>query len=478
MLVSFVAVLVATWLWSVPLASSAVSASGGLAAGGSPRDGAIDWATYGFDMQRTGENPVETVIGTGNASQLHPVWSDDLGAVMVAQPVEAAGIQVGEQSLDLVYQGTEHGDVDAIDAATGLVVWTRNLGSIRTSCLDIPDGVFGVGGTPTIDRSAGVLYVAGGDGAVHALDLATGDESPGWPISDVFDPAQDHVYGGLTLLGGTLYVTTAGLCDDPPFHGRLIQIDVGSRRVTRTFYPAGRGVNGGGIWGAGGASVDPATGEVFLATGNALTTPQWYRYAEHVVELSPALKVVGANAPKVKGQDADFGSTPTLFTPVGCPEEMAAMNKYGVLVVYRAGAVDAGPGQRLQVASLKDWRFIGLPAFSAETNMLYVANSSDSKAYQHGLVAFQVQPDCTLSLAWYQPVGSNNSIVSPPTVAGGVVYFGTGTNAVEYAFDAATGAQLWNSASAITGRLVVAPTVVNGMLFVSSWDHHLYAFSP
>src|SRR5262249_34842849 len=157
---------------------------------------------------------------------------------------------------NVIYEGTEHGDVDAIDAVTGGIIWSRNLGSVKTGCFDIPDGEFGVGGTPAVDRQAGALYVAGSDGALHALDLASGAEAPGWPIDGVFDPKQEHVYGGLEQVGGLLDVTTAGLCDDPPFHGRLIQIDTGSRRIVHTFYPAGRKIDGGGIWGPGGASAD------------------------------------------------------------------------------------------------------------------------------------------------------------------------------------------------------------------------------
>ena len=37
-------------------------------------------------------------------------------------------------------------------------------------------------------------------------------------------------------------------------------------------------------------SIDPSNGHVFVATGNALTNPESYRYSEDVVELSPALK--------------------------------------------------------------------------------------------------------------------------------------------------------------------------------------------
>jgi outer membrane protein assembly factor BamB len=478
-LIAAASALIAVSIWAVATGGPAALASAGAAAGGRPADGGIDWTTYGFDTQRSGDNPSESVITVANASQLHQVWSVDLGAVMIAQPVEAAGLTVGDQVLNVIYEGTEHGDVDAIDAATGQIIWSRNLGSVTSKCDGTPDGVFGVGGTPFIDRPNGLLYVAGGDGALHALDLATGAEAPGWPMTHLFPPTHEHVYGGLESVGGLLYVTTAGVCDEStPYHGRLIEIDVTSRSVLNTFFPAGQRVNGGGIWGPGGASADPATGDVFVATGNALHTPQWYLYAEHVVQLSADLEVLGSNAPKVKGHDADFGSTPLVFTAPGCPEQVAAENKYGVLVVYRVGDLTSGPSQKLQIAALKDWRFIGMPAYSAATNMVYVANSSNSNAYQHGLLAFSVQSDCTLALAWHQVIGGNNSIPSPPTVAGDVVYDGDGPSNTEFAFDAETGAVLWNSGSSITGRAVVAPAVVNGQVLVPAWDHMLHAYAP
>lgn len=117
----------------------------------------VDWGTYGFDSQRTGYNPDESVIGVGNAAGLHTSWSVDLGAVMIAQPVEAADLVVGGSPKDVVYVGTEHGDFYALNAATGGVVWQQNLGSQQTGCGDMPDGVFGIGGAGAIDRAAGVI---------------------------------------------------------------------------------------------------------------------------------------------------------------------------------------------------------------------------------------------------------------------------------------------------------------------------------
>jgi outer membrane protein assembly factor BamB len=62
-------------------------------------------------------------------------------------------------------------------------------------------------------------------------------------------------------------------------------------------------------------------------------------------------------------------------------------------------------------------------------------------------------------------------------VANGIVYYGDGRASQEFAFDAATGAQLWSSGS-ITGQLFAAPMVADGRLIVASWDHRLRGFGP
>jgi outer membrane protein assembly factor BamB len=463
-----------------PAAASGMSGGSGVRRAVARAAAEVDWVTYGFDAQRSGYNPDETTIGTGNAGQLAEQWSTKLNGVVVAQPVVAAGVDVSGTPTDLAYVGTEHGLFYAIDTATGSKVWKRKLGMVHVGCPDLPNGDFGIGGTAVLDRGAGLVYVAGGDGKVHAMDLATGAEAPGWPIAKVFKPKHEHVYSALNLFGGDLYVTIAGECDIAPYHGRAVQIDVASRQIVHTFYPAGRSISGGGIWGPGGASIDPGTGHAFVATGNALTDPEYYRYSDSVVELSSTLKVLGSDHPVLFGDDLDFGATPILFQRPGCPPQMAAKNKSGVLVVYTRGDLGAGPTQRLQIGTVADDNFNGIPAYSPVTDMLYIGNSSDSDdpTYEHGMVALRVRKDCSLSLSWQKVVGPNMVSVSPPTVANGVVYYGDGPGRTEFAFDAATGTQLWNSASTIGGDLYAAPTVVNGRLLVASWDEHLYAFAP
>jgi len=124
--------------------------------------------------------------------------------------------------------------------------------------------------------------------------------------------------------------------------------------------------------------------------------------------------------------------------------------------------------------------FAGVVAWSPVANMLYVSSPHDSTdgTYLHGLIALLVQADCTLKLAWQKTVGLNTFAVSSPTVANGVVYYGLGYHDQVFAFDAATGEELWNSGSTITGAVFGAPSVANGVLYVGSWDRQLRAFAP
>ncbi len=436
---------------------------------------ATDWLTYGFNVQRTGENPSETAITPATVANLHKLWSFDLGSVTIMQPVVATGVRVKGVRLDLIYMGAEHGDLYAINVVDGSKVWQQNLGSVRTQCTDIPDKVFGVSGSPYLDRANNQMFVMGGNGMLYALDLSTGSVLPGWPVAITTDPAHEHCYGGVNVFNGQVYAEIASYCDFTPYHGKVVSVDMVTKKM-RTFFPAGPRVNGGGVWGPGGVAIDPTTGNVFTATGNALTNPESYRYSEDVVELSSTLKVLGSNYPGLTGGDVDFGATPILYQPPGCSPMVAAKNKSGVLVSYVRGDVSVGPAQRLQVASVNDESFNGIPAWSDTTHLLYIGNSSNSGVYKHGMVAFSVDANCQLSLAWQTTVGPNFTSVSPPTVAGGLVYYGDGYGNQLFALNATSGEQLWSSGSTIQGAIYGAPTVVNGRVFVGSWDNKLYAF--
>jgi outer membrane protein assembly factor BamB len=432
----------------------------------------------GFDVPRTGYNPYETTLGTGNAGGLHVAWTLPLSSYTICSPVLASDVLVNGVPADLLYTGSEHGDFYAVNAATGQVVWQRNLGSVHVSCTQIPDGVYGVSGSPVIDRAANRVYAAGGDGRVYAMDLATGAIATGWPVAVTADPPHEHVWSALALRNGVLYACIASYCDIVPYHGRIVGIDVASARRVSYFFPSGR-VNGGGIWAYGGVSIDSTQGDVYTATGNALFIPESFRYSDNVVRLTPSLDVVASNYPGLIGADLDFGSTPVLYQPSGCSPLLAVENKDGELLLYDRNNISSGPIQRIQMAANLGSLFIGDVAYSPVTNTVYVSNSSDSNngTYRHGLVALRMQ-NCRLQLAWQNTLGVNRTTPPPPTVANGVVYWGSGDGNHLYAFDASSGQQLWDSGATIGGAIFEAPVVVNGRVYVGAWDKKLYAFVP
>lgn len=477
------AFLIAAALASIAALTGPVTQPAGASA---PTTHQTSWLTAGFNAMRTDYNPSERTIGPANAHRLHQLWTADLGDVMIAQPVEAAGVRLHGVPTNLVYEGTEQGDFYAIRAGDGRVVWHKNLGSVTTECTYFPGDVFGVGDSGAISfRSpgSGVIYVLGGDGDLYAFNLATGADQPGWPVDGVFTP-QETTYGGLNLFHGRLYATDASHCDqETPYFGSVTEIDVPRHAIVHRFYPAGRpsgGISGGGDWGPAGVSIDPSSKNVFTATGNAITEPENYDYSDAVVELSKALAVRSAVKPKLFGADVDFGSTPVLFRPAGCPLTLAAAeNKNGSLVVYSAGPkLGAGHSQRLQLANDHQQGFKGDPAWDPVTNMLYILNTSNSSSgrFKHGLVALKAGHNCNLSLAWQRQVPPRQlGGAAPPTVANGVVYFGNGRGNTEFALDAARGRKLWQSTT-IAGVVYAPATVVNGMVFVPSYDGHLHAF--
>ena len=134
------------------------------------------------------------------------------------------------------------------------------------------------------------------------------------------------------------------------------------------------GPDGGGIWGWGGVSVDPVDGNVYVATGNAFDSPENSFYADHVVRLSRMLKVKASNAPGTLIVDDDFGSTPVLFQKSGCPPQFVTEQKNGYLYLYNRDAIATGFHQRIQIRP--DGDFIGVPAYSPDTQMVYVPNQA------------------------------------------------------------------------------------------------------
>jgi outer membrane protein assembly factor BamB len=460
---------------------------------------ATDWDTFGFDLQRSGYNPNESSISPNNVGSLQRVWVYNVGSTMVHEPVYAYGVTAGGQSTNIIYAGSQYGaTMYAINASTGATVWSDPVPTSSYNC-GKSTSTFGIGETPAIDRGKNLLYFSDGQNQVHAVDLGTGKEAAGWPLS-VADWTPDHnfMHGGLTYnpATGMLYAVTGSTCDISPWYGRIVAINTSGPSVAGEFFTmtgnATQGPSGGGIWGPGGGSIDPSNNDVFIATGNADTTgggSQHATYAEQVLALSPTLGSIlannyPANIPTVGGDDDfDFGATPLIFQPSGCPTLVAAINKSGMFELYDESSISSGPIEYIAMSVPTDnASFVGVPAYDPATGYVYVGMPSTEGPYVPGLAAFSMQGNCTLNptpvwAANFGPDGAGGGQTprSPISIANGVVYVGNYTGDTEYAFNAASGSLLWTDPLSSWGN--VGTIVANGMAYVSAADGTITAWA-
>src|SRR5436190_17372662 len=148
-----------------------------------------DWSAFRFGASRTGFNPYENVLNSSNVSGLVLGWRTLLPSFIDCSPTVAGGV---------VYIADDGGDLDALDATTGAILWAvPNVGI----CPGSPDVVRGLvytafgstvyahsatngtvlwstaigGGTSSSPIvSGGLLFLGAEDHNVYALDAQTG----------------------------------------------------------------------------------------------------------------------------------------------------------------------------------------------------------------------------------------------------------------------------------------------------------------
>ena len=231
------------------------------------------------------------------------------------------------------------------------MLWTREVGSVDTGCLQMPKGIFGVTGTPVYDPVGGFIYLAATD-RLWAIDVHTGAARPGWPVALPVDQYHEHVWGAIALGNGHVYFGIASYCDRRPYSGRVLSVSTRTGAVdhswTSVTTPTGD-PGGGGIWGWGGVAIT-SDGHVWAAVANANIaqgSDEALDHAESVVELSSALALLTAShAPGHAEQgrlrlrlDARSSSSRPA-----CGALVAAEGKDGALYLWQRATLAAGPG--------------------------------------------------------------------------------------------------------------------------------------
>jgi outer membrane protein assembly factor BamB len=470
LVIGAIALLILTggaWPSKSPTATVASAAHVALAANGS-------WTTYHHDNARTGYDSAAAAVGA-----VAPTvgWTETaLDAQIYASPLIYNG---------LVYAATLNNTVYALNQSTGAVVWSKNLGAPVTTgwgCGNVsPQGILG---TPVIDAATGRIYAAAllnTDHLYHVfgLDLNTGTPTLTTTIPATigagFDWTIQQERGALAVANGYVYVPFGGRAGDCGlYNGWVVGVPTnGSTSLAVWETPA----RGSAVWAGGGVVVDDTTGNVFVATGNAVAGGcASVDQNDAVVRLSPTLVMQDYFMPQDWqanwcNNDQDLGSaSPVLLSP----SLLFQSGKWGGGFLINPNSMGGVDGQRFPTPK---------PATYAQADVCF-GNTSDatfgSFAYVapfiyvecegRGLVALNVNTatpsfsPCDAVCAAPDWNAGSGITFGPPIVAGGAVWVADNGSGL-WAFNATTGAQIYHSANFGINRFVT-PAEAGGQVFV------------
>lgn len=332
--------------------------------------------TYHDDVARDGVNDREFLLTPANVrpSGFGKLFSCPVDGAIYTQPLWVPRLRAQGRLRNVVFVATEHDSLYAFDAdarpcerlwKVSLIDWRHGgLGGEAT----VPSGVdhhligqfygditpeVGVTGTPVIDPGTDTLYVVSKSviyslglhfqQRLHAIDLATGAERPGSPVTIQaryrrrarpaieFDPRTQNQRAGLALINGTVYVAFASHEDGLPFFGWLIGYRYDGRSFTRTcMFNAAPDGREAGIWMGGVAPAADSQGNLYVATGNGTfdafsSTPPHDDYGDSLLRLSGHLEVLRYFTPSDQRsefvQNNEFGSGGAVLVnlPNGSP---------------------------------------------------------------------------------------------------------------------------------------------------------------
>jgi outer membrane protein assembly factor BamB len=229
-----------------------------------------DWPLYGYDTARHNASP-DSTITAANVSQLTR-RRVRLDGTVDSSPIYAAK---GVRGHDAFLFTTTYGKTEALDAATGRVLW-RFTPSTYSQLARSPQIM---NATPALSTDRTAVYAAAPDGRIRKLRLADGHVL--WATRITFDPTHEKITSSLNVYRGRVLATTGGYIGDaPPYQGHVVTMSESTGRIAHVWnslcsdrhtliVPKTCTSSDSAIWSRNGAAVDPDNGTLVVATGNA-----------------------------------------------------------------------------------------------------------------------------------------------------------------------------------------------------------------
>ncbi len=433
-----------------------------LVAGACFRAGAQDWPTFGWDVSRSSAPPrsvglIPDQIGSLKRQQVTLDGTVDSSAIYLR------GVSIKGASHDAFFVTTTYGKTIAIDADTGAVLWEYTPDSYGSLA-----GSYRItNATPVADDDRTYLYAAAPDGVVRKLAVADGGVV--WSTAITRLPQREKIASPLSFYKGRVLVATDGYIGDrPPYQGHVAILDASNGALLHVWNslssdkhelldPSSVSESDSGIWGRAGVVIDPATGDLYVATGNG-TWDGKVNWGDAVIELDPdAERIEGnytpVNTSDLNDEDLDLGSTSPVPLGGGLVAQ-GGKDRVIRILNWRAmqGTAPHRGGEASSVPTPSGDRLFTAPAVlhAGGTTWLLPPTAAATSAW-------------TLSGVTLQPRWRADQGGTSPVIAGGML-FAYDPHGGLYVYEATTGRLIaklscdlghWNSPIVADGRIAL-----------------------
>ncbi len=421
-----------------------------------------DWVQFGWHVASSSAPSFGTGITAANVASLsrHEVKLD---GTVDASAIYLEGVSVNGSRHDVFFVTTSYGKTIAVDANYGSILWeyTPNGYASWEGSRQITNS------TPAADPDRQHIYAAAPDGGIRKLTISDGHAV--WTTPITLLPVREKIASPLKEFRGHIIAVTGGYVGDrPPYQGHVAILDATSGKLlnvwnslcsnrTGLLQPSSCPDTQSAIWGRAGATIDAATGNIFVATGNGQYDGKT-DWGDSVIELSPdASKMLGnytpANNAELNDRDEDVGSTsPVLlggdFLAQGGKDDLIRL-----LSIKAIAGAPAHMDHELQTVS------------TPSGNMLFTAPA----VWHHGGETWMFAADGGGTAAWKLESGKlvaawkNGNGGTSPVVAGDLLYIYDPRGGLRV-YDPEKGTQIadlecgsghWNSPIVVPGKIAL-----------------------
>jgi hypothetical protein len=404
---------------SVIVAAAIAAGCAGSGAAGAQSSSSADWTRFGYDESRSSDDPRSTGITAANVASLVRKQVQLPGTVD-ASAIYLKGVSVNAATHDTLFVTTTYGITLAIDAHSGSILWQWKPPSYSSFAGSAQITT----ATPVADPGRKWIYAASPDGDIQKISVANGHAA--WRLSITRLPSREKIAASLNYANGHVIATTGGyIGDKPPYQGHVAVISPAgsllhvwnslcSNRHT-LITPSTCPQSDSAIWGRGGAVVMPGSGNLLVATGNALWDGHTY-WGDAVIELSPKAAMLGnytpTNTAQLNASDSDIGSTSPVYLTSNLIAQGGKDGKIRLLSLARLRGTAPHKGHELQIVSTPSGSYFSTTPAVWRNNGHTWLIAADGGATQ----AWELR-NGRLHAVWRQGISGTS-----PVIAGGLLY--------------------------------------------------------